>query len=153
MGRSFPFRPLQLLKTSLFVPDDPFLIIDLFLIFYKSFSSDPTLLILNLFDYEIIHEERCSLIHKCFDGCQHGINIPKFWMKGIDIILLDFAKECLEVKGSSMKNILYITACLCTLSFKFYDCLHFCLEIRKNINFSIYKKHKKTMTWSKQKER
>ena len=143
MGRSFPFRSLKLLKTGLFIPDNSLLIIDLFLIFYKSFSSDPTLLILNLLDYEIIHKERCSLIQKCFDGCQHGIKIPKFCMKGVDIILLDFAKECLEVEESSMKNIFNIACGLSTLSFKFYDCLHFCLEIRKNIYFSIDKKHKK----------
>lgn len=88
MGRSLPLGPLQTLKESLFISDNAFLIIDLFLVLDKPFPPDPALLILNLFGDEIAHEEGGSILHQLFDLDEHILEVAELLVEGVDGLML-----------------------------------------------------------------
>lgn len=110
ISRSFSFGSEQLLKEGLFVSYDAFLIINFFFVLGQSFSSDSGLLILNLLDDEVAHESRGSLLNYFLDLGEHLAKIGKLLVKRIDLLLLDFAADGLEIEGSCVEDIFNIAS-------------------------------------------
>lgn len=109
MGGPLPLGPLETLKESLFISNNAFLIIDLFLVLNKSFPPDPALLILNLFGDEVAHEEWGPILHQLFDLDKHILEVAELLVEGADGLMLYLSADGCEVQRGCMQDVLDIS--------------------------------------------
>jgi hypothetical protein len=124
VGGPFSLGSQQLFKESLFVSYDSFLIINLLFVLRQPLSSDQSLLVLNLLYDQVAHEGGRPLLNCLLYLREQASEIGKLLVKSVDLLLLNFAADSLEIEGGRMKDILDVTGQFGTFHLKFYNPVH-----------------------------
>lgn len=124
VGWTFAFGTEEILKESLLVSYDAFLVVDLILVLVETFSPHSCLLLLNLPCDEIIHEMGSPAGDQFLNRSEHASQVSELFSQTVDGGMSSFANKCLEVEGSCMEDVFDVTSELSAFSLEFYDLVH-----------------------------